>query len=250
MKKPPEISCQDLAPHLESIHRGDASADLAALADAHLAHCPACRRQLAQLKRLSRMFQAWRPRRVSNMAKIEAAAMVSKEAGEFAAQLLPQEKADTLHRKKLRRLPPLRSWQSAINWLAVAALLFAAAAIVYQVARSRHLSGLSTDGTPQPVENETSGGNASDSADDGGSADARSAAAKQYEVVLLHPGTDENAIFAALREITGLAPSSVREMIRKTPIVISRLPDETAAQEVAARLSRIGATIEIRPAQQ
>lgn len=249
MNKRPEISCQDLAPHLESIHRGDASADLAALADAHLAHCPACRRQLAQIKRLSRMFQAWRPRRVSNMAKIEAAAMVSQEVGELAAQLLPQEKADTLHRRRLRRLPPLRSWQSAINWLAVAALLFAAAAIVYQVVRSRHLSGLSTDDASTPVENETPRGETSGSAGRAGD-DAQNTLAEQYEVVLLHPGTDENAIFAALREATGLAPSSVREMIRRTPVVISRQPDETAAQEVAARLSRAGARAEIRPARQ
>lgn len=238
-----ELSCDELALHLESLRRGDASADLATLADSHLARCPACRRQLAHLKRLSEMFSAWRPLHVPSMVKIETAALVSPQLGELASQLLPQEKAGKLRRRRrLHRLPPLRSWQSALNWMAVAALIFAAAAIIYQVSRDRHLSGLPSEDSPDAVDQHDQ-----QPADPAGQ--FLQGDASGYDVILLHGGSREAEVAGLLRDITGLAPSSVREMLRQTPAVISRHLTEQQAREIIDRLREAGAEAEIRPQQ-
>ncbi len=257
MKNQPEISCDEIALQLESLRRGDASAEFTALADHHLARCPACRRQLAHLKRLTRMMSAWRPLRVPSMVKIETAAMVSAELGELAAQCLPQEKVGRFPRPAWRRLPPLKSWQAVVNAAALAALVFAALAIVVHVVGKRHPSGLSAADAALGDVDDSGAARGRDGAGDAGAGGAGAGVGgtgqkELFDVLLIHPGlADEARLQQVLREATGLAPSSVREMVRQAlrgeAVVVRGGVSRADGAATVERLKSAGAEAEMRP---
>jgi ribosomal protein L7/L12 len=125
------LGCEEVLPHLESYHQGDASSELTVLLDDHLARCPECRRRLAHLKQVSAMLAAWRPRRVPVDLKVETAETVGEPLGLAARQVFAPGRLAARPRK--RRESPLTHAQRMANTLALAALLVLGGAIVYKV---------------------------------------------------------------------------------------------------------------------
>ncbi len=125
------LDCEEVLPHLESYHQGDASSELTVLLDDHLARCPECRRRLAHLKQVSAMLAAWRPRRVPADLKVEIAETVSESLGLAARQAFAPGVRTA--RPRRRRESPLTHAQRVANTLALAALLVLGGVIVYKV---------------------------------------------------------------------------------------------------------------------
>ena len=136
-----QLTCQQVLPHLESLHRGDAGPELTVLMDDHLARCTACRRRLVHLKQVSAMLSAWRPMPVSPSLKIETAEAVSDELGRRARRARQTYAARRRGRRpSRRRWPELTPVQRVASWLVIAALLFLGAAIIYRIIQTRYFS--------------------------------------------------------------------------------------------------------------
>ncbi len=135
-----QLTCQQVMPHMESYHRGDAGQELTVLVDDHLARCTACRRRLAHLKQVSVMLSAWRPLRAPVALKIEIAEAVGGEVGRRARQVYIARRRRRKKPPRRRRRTELTPIQRVASWLVIAALLFLGAAIIYRIIETRYFS--------------------------------------------------------------------------------------------------------------
>jgi len=133
-----QLTCEQVLPHMESYHRGDAGRELTVLVDDHLARCTACRRRLAHLKQVSVMLSAWRPMRAPVALKIETAEAASDELGRRARQVYIARRQRRKRPPRRRRRPQLTPIQRVASWLVIAALLFLGAAIVYRIIETKY----------------------------------------------------------------------------------------------------------------
>jgi DNA-directed RNA polymerase specialized sigma24 family protein len=148
------LDCAEVLPHLESYRRGPpqgGSRELLALIDEHLGRCPHCRRQLAHLKRLTAMLSAWRPRRAGTGFKIEIAEAISESVEAEARKVYG---APSLLRPRRRDLLKLSTYQRLANALALAALVFLAAAILWRIL-TMHPGQAPAPEAPAPVKSQS-----------------------------------------------------------------------------------------------
>ena len=135
-----QLTCEQVMPHMESYHRGDAGQELTVLVEEHLARCTACRRRLAHLKQVSVMLSAWRPARAPAALKIEIAEAVGGEVGRRAHQVYVARRRRRKKPPRRRSRPQLTPTQRVASWLVIAALLFLGAAIIYRIIETKYFS--------------------------------------------------------------------------------------------------------------
>jgi len=220
------LGCADVLPHLESYRRGDTSRELALLVDEHLARCPECRRQLAHLKQVTAMLSAWRPMPAPVDLKIETAEAIGEELGGLARRMFPR-----VRRRRRPRRPgrsAMSTAQRVANALAVAALAFLAAAILWRL-WSAHYGRPSAPGGVVPA-----------AASPG---DAESV----YHLTLIRPGPPEREpeLIRLVREVTGAGLQEAEQIVNRLPVTIRVGPDEAAAERIRARFESLGAGVEL-----
>lgn len=220
------LDCAEVAAHLESYRRGDASRDLALLVDEHLARCPECRRQLAHMKQVSAMLSAWRPQRVPAELKIEVADAVSDALGVEARKALARP------RRRARRQRPatrrLSAPQRAANFLALAALLFLGTAIAWRLWQR------STDRSPagQPT---------------GPAVAPQPEAEGTVTVRLVRCGPETDEVVARLCERFGLSQQEAEMLIDRAPVTLQRGVTQAEAEATRKLFDGLDVQIEARP---
>jgi ribosomal protein L7/L12 len=215
------LGCPEVLPHLESYRRGDCSEELALLLDDHLARCPACRRRLARLRQLTAMLEAWRPRPVPSELKVAVAEAVSSELGAAARQAFPRRAG--AGRRRGRPWPRLTGAQRAANMLAVVALAFLGAAILWRMYAAGDPAAGPTPAAPAP-------------------------AAGPMRVRLSAAGQRRAEVRRLVAETLGADEAAAERFLSRLPRTLAEGLPRAAAAALTARLEAAGAAVELREA--
>ena len=69
---------------------------------------------------------------------------------------------------------------------------------------------------------------------------------KEVDVILTNVGASKVAVIKVVRELTGLGLIEAKKLVDSAPVAIKEKVEESAAKEIADKLTEAGATVELK----
>ncbi|MCG0276894.1 MAG: 50S ribosomal protein L7/L12 [Thermosediminibacteraceae bacterium] len=79
-----------------------------------------------------------------------------------------------------------------------------------------------------------------------GAAEAAAPEQTEFDVILANPGAEKIKVIKVVREITGLGLKEAKDLVDNAPKPIKEKVSKEEAEQIKAKLTEVGATVEIK----